>query len=213
MGHRVFVPGLAVRGSLYRPGLPDGWQALDPPPLGRTRGRFDACRRWLLQELVACGPQVTLAGHSMGAALAITAAAERPDLVERLVLLSPSGLPLSKPMRDSFALVVRQALEGLYPPGEVAFVVFETVKHPRLTYRLAREAHDLDLREDMTRVARAHVPCLVVGYTRDTLTTPVICRAIADALGADFRQIEGSGHMWMLRDWPGFRALLAGDAR
>ena len=42
-----------------------------------------------------------LAGHSMGAALAILAAAESPELVERLVLIAPAGLPLQKPIRES----------------------------------------------------------------------------------------------------------------
>ena len=96
---RLFVPGLAARGSLYASGLPEGWSALEPPSLGLTGGRFDALREWLVVELQRHGQPATLAGHSLGAALAITAAADRPDLVGRLILFSPAGLPLSKPMR------------------------------------------------------------------------------------------------------------------
>ena len=204
----LFVPGLAVRGRLYWPGVPADWLALDPPGAGRARGRFQAYREWLTGELVARGRPVTLAGHSMGAALAICAASERPDLVKRLILFSPAGLPLSKPLRSSFWLLVRQAFRGLYPAREVGFVVAETVKHPWLTQRLARETHELDLTAEMFLVRSAGIPVLVVGSASDTLTTPAICQAVADKLGGEFEQVEGAGHMWMLRDWTTFRALL-----
>jgi pimeloyl-ACP methyl ester carboxylesterase len=208
MERRLFVPGFAVRGSLYRPGLPAGWVALDPPSLGQTRGRFQAYRGWLVEELIQRGGPVTLAGHSMGAALAITVAADWPDLVERLILFSPAGLPLSKPMRESFWLLVRQASEGLYPGREVAAIVGRAVRHPWATYRLAREAHDLDLSEEMARVSDAGIETLVVGCGSDTLVTPAICQTIAYKLGASSSQVEGAGHMWMLDDWAAFRAFL-----
>jgi pimeloyl-ACP methyl ester carboxylesterase len=205
----MFVPGLSARGSLYAPGLPEGWVALDPPSLGTTGGRFDAHREWLTQELPRHGRPVTLAGHSLGAALAITAAADRPDLVERLILFSPAGLPLSKPMRASLWLLVKQVVQGLYPAREVGAVVRETIRHPSATYRLSREAHDLDLRDEMGRVAATGIPAQVVACTSDTLTTPVVCQKIAATLGGGYEEIEGAGHMWMLSDWARFRAFLS----
>jgi pimeloyl-ACP methyl ester carboxylesterase len=205
---RLFLPGFAVRGSLYRPGLPLGWQSLDLPSLGETRGRFQAYRHWLVEELVGAGEPVILAGHSMGAALAITAAAERPDLVERLILFSPAGLPLSKPLTDSFRLLVRQAFEGLFPAREVTAVVAGAIRHPWATHRLAREGHDLDLGEEMGQIQAAGIPTLVVGCDSDTLTTPAICETIAANLGARLEQVVGAGHLWMLGDWPAFSAFL-----
>jgi pimeloyl-ACP methyl ester carboxylesterase len=205
---RLFLPGLVARGSLYAPGLPPGWVALDPPSLGRTSGRFQAQREWLTEELASRGRPASLAGHSLGAALAIAAAADRPDLVERLILFSPAGLPLSKPMRESLWLTIRQVLRGLYPANEVAAVVAETVKHPRATHRLAREAHGLDLRDELARVAAARIPALVIACSSDTLTTPAICRAIAADLGCECELIEGAGHVWMLSDWERFHAFL-----
>jgi hypothetical protein len=68
MGLGLFVPGFAVRGSLYQPGLPDGWIALTPPPMSRTRGNFGEYRRWLMEVVEGQGRPVVLAGHSMGAA-------------------------------------------------------------------------------------------------------------------------------------------------
>lgn len=205
----LFLPGFSARGSLYRPGLPRGWVALDPSLLGNTRGRFQAYRRWLTDDLIRRGRPVSLAGHSMGAALAIAAAADRPDLVKRLILFSPAGLPLSKPFRDSLWLLARHVLEGLYPAREVAATLGETIKRPWATYRLAREAHDLDLSEEMKRVAAAGISSLVVACDSDTLTTPAICQAVAANLGGDYEQVEGAGHMWMLGNWAAFRAFLS----
>ena len=55
----------------------------------------------------------------MGAALALLAAIDRPDLVERLILLSPAGLPLTKPIPSSLVTWVRQVATGRFPlaPG------------------------------------------------------------------------------------------------
>jgi pimeloyl-ACP methyl ester carboxylesterase len=210
---RLFVPGFAVRGSLYGPSLPPGWEALDPPRLSSTGGRFEAYRIRLRLEVESRGRPVVLAGHSMGAALAICVAADRPDLVERLVLFSPAGLPLSKPMSASFLLLASQALRGLYPLAEIAYVVGETIGHPWATYRLAREAHDLDLIAELTKVAAASIPALVVACTSDTLTTPAICAAVAERLAGGYREVTGDGHMWMLGDGASFRALLDAGER
>jgi pimeloyl-ACP methyl ester carboxylesterase len=106
-------------------------------------------------------------------------------------------------------LLVRQAFRGLYPLREVGHVVAETVRHPWSTYRLAREAHDLDLTDELHRVAPARIPALVVGCSSDSLTTPAVCEAIAERIGGEVRQIDGDGHMWMLSDWPTFSRILA----
>jgi pimeloyl-ACP methyl ester carboxylesterase len=208
-GQRLFVPGFAVRGTLYAPGLPPGWRALEPPSPRMTGGRLEAYRSWLVEELVRRSGAAELAGHSLGAALAIAAAADRPELVGRLTLFSPAGLPLAKPMADSLVLLVRQALGGLYPPPEVAVTVARTLRAPLATLRLAREAHDLDLSAEARLVAAAGIPSLVVGCESDTLTTPAVCRSIAAALGGAYEQVDGAGHMWMLRDRRTFQAVLS----
>jgi hypothetical protein len=94
----------------------------------------------------------------------------------------------------------------LYPAREVAAVVGETIKHRRATHRLAREAHDLDLRDEMTPIADAGIPALVVACASDTLTTPAGCQTIAAALGCGCEQIEGARHIWVLSNLAQFRA-------
>lgn len=80
--HRILAPDLRGRGRSRD--LPGPWglrtHAAD---LARTLDAAGASR-------------VTVAGHSMGGFVAVVLAAERPDLVERLVLVD-GGLPLALP--------------------------------------------------------------------------------------------------------------------
>src|SRR5215471_15929573 len=82
---RLFVPGLASRAAMYRPAMPRGWTCLEPPSFRRT-----------------------------GGALAIMAAAERPERLERLVLVSPAGFPVAKSIPSGLADLGVAALHGRF---------------------------------------------------------------------------------------------------
>jgi pimeloyl-ACP methyl ester carboxylesterase len=197
---RLFLPGWGARGRLYRPGLPADWTALQAPELS---GSFDTQLGWIVGELDRRSHAVELAGHSMGGALAIAAAAARPDRVSRLVLFSPAGLPLSKQMAKSLAEFARGVALGRYPWAEVASSVSMALRAPRAAYRLARAVHGADLSAEMTAVRDARIPTTVVGCDSDTLVTVAHCRSIAALLGAGYRELTlGGGHMWMLGAWP-----------
>jgi hypothetical protein len=43
----LFVPGWGASSGIYRAGLPESWEGLDPPRFRQTRGRLDAYREWL----------------------------------------------------------------------------------------------------------------------------------------------------------------------
>src|SRR5262245_17790181 len=118
-------------------GAADGWAALDPPRFGDTAGSLEAYRRWLVGQLDSRATPVELAGHSMGGALAILAAAARPNRVERLVLLSPAGLPLSKPFRKSLGDFAGQLASGRYPLSIGARAGLAVAQAPRAALRLA----------------------------------------------------------------------------
>jgi pimeloyl-ACP methyl ester carboxylesterase len=179
-----FLPGWGAPADLYRPGLPPGWNALDPPGF-RGGADLEANARWLRRQLEREGP-AALGGHSMGGALAVLAAATSPELVRSLVLFSPAGLPLTKPMRTSARDFFGQFTSGLYPPGHVARAARELLRAPRSALTLARRLRGLD-----------------------PLLTPAHCRAAASLLGASYREIEGpGGHMWMLGAWPKLRSEL-----
>src|SRR5215468_10988622 len=108
----LFVPGWGAPGGVYRDGLPPGWILLSPPSFRESGGRLDRYVAWLLREVDARERPVALAGHSMGGALALLAAVGAPESVERLVLVGPAGLRLTKPVVISAAHFLRQAANG-----------------------------------------------------------------------------------------------------
>lgn len=80
--------------------------ALDLPGFGvsdpiRGAVRWEELADTVL-DLIACLElgRVTLIGHSMGAAISIVAAADRPEFVERLVLVAPSCYGATRSLED-----------------------------------------------------------------------------------------------------------------
>ena len=194
----LFLPGWGAPAALYEPGLPDAWRALEPPSFAASGGRLEAYRRWLGIELTNAG-RSPLGGHSMGAALAILAAAESPELVERLVLVGPAGMPLQKPISASLVDFARQVGRGVYPREAAARALAAVARAPRAALALAEEVRALDLRRECARVRAAGIPVLVVSCSSDTLVTRGHAQTLAGALGADYRELTlAGGHMWML---------------
>jgi len=197
----LFVPGWGATAGLYAAGLPEGWEALELPAFRTTRGELTAYRRWLGAELTHRRTPVALAGHSMGGALALLAAVDQPELVEKLILLSPAGLPLRKPLWASTATFVRQAARGCYPAGELSRALLGTASAPRAALRAARSVHDLDLTPELERICAQGIPCTVIGCKSDTLTTSAHCRRLATLLNATYREVDApEGHIWMIKE-------------
>jgi pimeloyl-ACP methyl ester carboxylesterase len=193
----LFVPGWGATPGLYRAGLPEGWVALALPSFRHTGGDFGAYRRWLVDEIARRPTPIVVAGHSMGGTLALLAAAEQPELVQQVIMLSPAGLPLTKPMRASVRTFARQVLRGCYPAGELGRMVTGAAASPRSALKLARTVHRLDLAPELERIRASGVRCTIVACARDELTTSAHCRALAAALDADFRELEAAeGHIW-----------------
>ena len=210
MASSLFLPGWGAPAALYASSLPAGWLALEPPSFAASGGSLDAYRRWLGLELRSRG-RSRVAGHSMGAALAIYAAADAPELVERLVLIAPAGLPLEKPIRDSLRDFVRQVWNGSYPRDLAATALLAVVRAPRRALAVALGVRDLDLRRECARIKAAGIPATVIGCVSDTLVTSDRARALADALGARYEELDlGGGHMWMLGDGERLAAAVGG---
>jgi pimeloyl-ACP methyl ester carboxylesterase len=192
----LFIPGWGAPARLYVPALPPEWEARELPSFRATRGELAAYRAWLVGELTGREP-VALAGHSMGAAIALLAAIDRPGLVERLILVSPAGLPLTKPIPSSLATWVRQVVTGRFPLSQVGRSVVRVGLAPRSALRLGRFVHQLDLRPELGPFRANPVPCTVVGCTTDTMTPTSHCRQLAELLGADYREVDApDGHIW-----------------
>jgi pimeloyl-ACP methyl ester carboxylesterase len=196
---RVFVPGWGAPRALYAAGLPGGWEALETPPFRGSGGDLAAYRRWLGDEVARLDGPVTLAGHSMGAALSVLAAVDAPGVVERLVLISPAGQPLEKPIWRSTLSLLDQIVHGLYPARELAHATRRTLAAPRSALRLARTLRSLDLGPELARLRASGIPSVVIACSTDRLTTPAICRRLATTLGATYRELDvEGGHVWML---------------
>jgi pimeloyl-ACP methyl ester carboxylesterase len=209
MDSRLFLPGWGAPASVYTPGLPSSWQVLEPPSFAASGGSFGAYRRWLDLELRTRG-RSRLAGHSMGGALAILAAADTPELVERLVLIAPAGLPLDKPIRESLRDFARQIVGGDYPRRAAAAALLPLLRAPPSAFALAERIRALDLRRECARVRAAGIPATVIGCVTDTLVTTDRARALAEALGARYEELDlRGGHMWMLGD-PALLATVVG---
>lgn len=205
----LFVPGWGAPAALYEQGLPASWAAVEPPSFAACGGALREYRRWLVTEL-RCRGRSPLGGHSMGAALAILAAADVPELVERLVLVAPAGLPLTKPIRASLADFSRQLVRGVYPLRTAADAVLAVARAPRPALALAREIRRLDLGRECARIRKAGIPALVVGCSTDTLVTCDRARTLAAALGAAYEELDlAGGHMWMLGESECFAAVVS----
>ncbi|HLX31565.1 MAG TPA: alpha/beta fold hydrolase [Gaiellaceae bacterium] len=209
MDSRLFLPGWGAPASVYASGLPASWHVLEPPSFAASGGSFAAYRQWVDLELRSRG-RSALAGHSMGAALAILAAADAPELVERLVLIGPAGLPLDKPIRESVRDFLRQIGAGDYPRRAAAAALVALLRAPQSAYALAERVRALDLRRECARVRAAGIPAKVIGCVTDTLVTTDRSRELADALGASYDELDlRGGHMWMLADPAYLSAVVA----
>jgi pimeloyl-ACP methyl ester carboxylesterase len=196
---RVFVPGWGAPAALYTP-LLTRWEVQELPCFA-SGGRLETCVRHLVARLEAEGEPAIVGGHSMGAAIAVLAAIERPELVDRLVLVNPAGLPLAKPMRMSAADFVRQVRRGVYPTRVAVSAAGDILRAPRSAFRLARAVHGLDLTRELVELRTLGVRCQVIGCASDTLTTATHCRRLSALAGGSYRELNlAGGHMWMLYD-------------
>ena len=206
----LFIPGWGAHPSLYREALPSGWEVLAPPSFRASRGSFAAYPAWLRSELESRTGPFVLGGHSFGAALAVLAASGGEHPIDRLVLVDPAGLPLSKPNRACLADFASQLRSGLYPAVPAARSIGATLVAPRAALRLAGSVRSLDLSPELDELRRRGVPCTVVTADTDTLTPPAHCRAVARLAGGEYRELSvAGGHVWFLAAAGLFRSQLA----
>jgi pimeloyl-ACP methyl ester carboxylesterase len=103
------VPPLSRGFRVLAPDLPGFGESEKPAP-GRYRYDLEAFSESLIDLLAAVGlVRVSLCGHGMGGAIALTLAASHPHFVDRLVLVSPLVYP-QRP--DLAARIVQMPVVG-----------------------------------------------------------------------------------------------------
>jgi pimeloyl-ACP methyl ester carboxylesterase len=87
------LPRLSERFRVIAPDLPGFGESEKPPP-SRYRYDFEAFSESLVDLCAAVGlVRISLCGHAMGGAVALTLAAAQPHLVDKLVLVNPLVYP------------------------------------------------------------------------------------------------------------------------
>lgn len=160
----------------------------------RARPRFVLAEApsWLLAWMEAVGlERAHLVGHSMGGYLCLRLAASRPELVRKLVLVDPAGVPPGRAMLGHLAPLLLAARHGA--PSFLPVLVRDALHAGPFT--LLRAARDLlaeDVREDLRRV---QAPTLLVWGEKDVLIPPSVGDLMrAEIPGSRLLVIEGAGH-------------------
>jgi pimeloyl-ACP methyl ester carboxylesterase len=199
---KIFLPGYLGRARSYEPGLPEGWVALQAPLEVRARGSLAAYRKWLVAHIRAAPGEIVLGGHSLGAGLAVLAAAEVPERIAGLVLVAPSGLPIRKPVQRIVHDFLAQLMAGRFRATDVLLPATDIARSPRAAVWIAGALRRLDISEQLRILRDAGVPATVIACATDTLTTPQSSRRIAHLLGAEYRELRlDGGHVWMFGRW------------
>jgi pimeloyl-ACP methyl ester carboxylesterase len=103
------LPSLSKRFQVIVPDLPGFGESEKPPP-SRYRYDFDAFSESLVDLIAAVGlGRVSVCGHAMGGAVALTLAATHTDIVDKLILVNPLVYP---PMPDALSRIAGTPVLG-----------------------------------------------------------------------------------------------------
>ena len=176
--HAVYLVNLPGFGSLR-------WRG----PRFVLREAADWLAEWI--DAVGIGP-CHVVGHSMGGCIAVRLAARRPELVRRLVLVAPAGVPTGRRMVSYGVPLVAASLAAT--PSFLPVLALDVMRAGPLTIlRAARELLTEDVRDDLQAVA---APTLLIWGDRDPLVPPSLGPAMRDEI-ADARLVlvGGAGHV------------------
>lgn len=148
--------------------------ALEPVDLPRGRD-LEAQERWLEERLE---PRANVVAHSLGGLLAARVAARRPELVERLALIAPAGLPGPSLLRHAWPL--GHALARLRPSLAPMLLRDAVRAGPLGLLGAGKAVLAADVRPELGAIA---APTLLVWGAEDRLVPAANAEAWASALG------------------------------
>jgi pimeloyl-ACP methyl ester carboxylesterase len=201
--------------------------ALDLPPFGysQRRGPFTVARWTQLvvgfdRHLGIHKPVVV--GHSLGAAVAVSAAVGTPRSLGGVVLLDGDALPVGGPgwlahllqppwytslyrIATGWNWLFDKGLQGAWGPGKpptTAAFLDEWQRPFRVSGTAAAFASMLGhgiQGVSASTISQVRVPALVAWGSRDTVDSVAAGRHTAELMHAPFVEIQGAGHLSMLR--------------
>lgn len=218
------LQGLSDRARVIAPDLP-GHGRSEPPPLGSV-ATYGA---WVAGLLDALGVErALLAGHSMGAAIALEAAIAAPARVAGLALVGAGArLRVAPAFLDGLATTpeatIAQIVELMYPATAAHLREAAAAEYRRAPAILRSGFLCCDGWDARPRLAAVSCPALIICGEEDAMTPPKLARELAGLLrGAVLELLPGVGHVPMLeapeatvralRAWvggPGAASLLA----
>jgi pimeloyl-ACP methyl ester carboxylesterase len=225
----VFIHGAGGNRLHWPPGLrrlPEAHTyALDLPGHGKSPGSEERTIDELAERLLAWRRGLrlrgaVLAGHSMGAAIALTAAIGEPQSFAGLVLIGAGARLQVNPTLlqqtghlETFPAAVEQILDWS----------FASQAEPRLVAQARRRLVDAGpavLHRDLAacdgfnisgRLAEVRQPTLIIVGGQDRMTPPRLSEALQQGIsGSRLETVEGAGHMVMLERPEAVAALLLG---
>jgi pimeloyl-ACP methyl ester carboxylesterase len=186
----VLVHGLAGSSRWWRE-VELRLEGLELDAVDLPRRGLDELEAWLAERLE---PGAALVGHSLGGLLAARVAARRPELVRRLVLIAPAGIPARGHLAHTLPLA--HAVARLRPRFAPVLVRDALRAGPRGLYAGARAAVSTDLRDELGTVS---APTLLVWGERDRLVPVRNAEAWAEALpDARVELVPRAGHVPMV---------------
>ena len=201
----VLVHGLAGSARWWRPIVPALARRrrlllIDLPGFGGMRGaarylRSRDAAAWLADWAAAAGLEsADFGGHSMGAMVALRLAARRPELVRRLALVAPAGMPSERSPLGYVLPVLRATLA--YSPDFLLVLGRDLLRAGPLTLLdAARGVLAADVRADLERL---RAPLLLIWGEDDRIVPPALAELFqAAAPQAALVTIPGAGHVPM----------------
>lgn len=173
---------------------------VDLPGFGGARrlaGRiaFSELSVWLHAWMEVVGLEsASLVGHSMGGAIALELAARWPEVVRRLVLAAPAGVPYRATVRG-YARPLLAEVRTLDPYFATILLHDALRAGPKTILRAAVELIGQDIRMHAPAV---RAPTLLIWGARDALVPPAAGAVLADLLPqSDVLILSPAGHVVM----------------
>lgn len=141
--------------------------------------------------------KITLAGHSLGGAVAMKFAHKYPETVEKLFLLNAEGIKAEKIGFDAFMKMIS---ENIRKPGQTLFRKLKegagVLKNPIFQYKLGFYAHNLDLSGVAGKVS---VPTVLIWGDKDRLIPFVKGERLHSLIkNSKLIRLEGMDHDWIM---------------